>query len=231
MSYPYELFLFDLDDTLLDFKESERLSFFSTLQGLGIKTGIAELFEQYQIENRTLWQLFERAQTTKEHLKVERFRKIFESNQIDIDPFLASTRYLDTLPETVVLIDYAAEICEWLSRIGEIGIVTNGIHTVQTQRIKNSKIAPFISFTCVSEECGFAKPDVRFFEHSVKMAKKFNKASSLVIGDRIEIDIQGAHSFGVDGCWFNPAGVDHPSHLSPKYEIKHLSEIRDILKT
>ena len=223
---PYNLFLFDLDDTLLDFKESERLSFFSSLQSLGITSELEKLYDLYQIENRTLWRLFEQAQTTKEHLKVERFRKIFSSHRIEIDPELASTRYLEALPETVVLIDHAVEICEWLFQRGEIGIVTNGMQAVQMQRIKNSKLAPYISFISVSEECGFAKPDVRFFEYSAKMAKNFPKTSALVIGDRLETDIQGAHNFGLDSCWFNPSGSERLSHLSPKYEITHLSEIQ-----
>lgn len=33
----YQLFLFDLDDTLLDFRASEKLSFFRTLEQLGIR--------------------------------------------------------------------------------------------------------------------------------------------------------------------------------------------------
>ena len=226
----YDLFLFDLDDTLLDFKESERLSFFLALENLGMKTGLDDLFRQYQVENSALWKLFEQNLTTKEHLKVERFRKIFHLNKIDLDPHLASSRYLDTLPETVVLIDHAVEICEWLTKHGEIGIITNGIQTVQHQRIKNSKLAQYINFISVSDECGFAKPDTRFFEYTVKMAKKFAKASTIIVGDRIEADIQGAHNFGIDGVWFNPHALERPEHLIPHYEIKHLSELKTIIK-
>ena len=225
----YDLFLFDLDDTLLDFKASEKLSFFSSLQTLGIQSGLDELFSQYQVVNSALWRMFEHGQTTKEHLKVERFRKVFADNKIDVDATLASTRYLDTLPETVVLVDYAVELCQWLSQQGELGIITNGIHYVQTLRIKNSQIAPYISFVTVSEECGYAKPDVRFFEYSAKMAKKFSKRSTLVVGDRLDADIQGAQNFGVDSCWFNPEGKAHPVELTPTYQVKRLKEIRDLL--
>lgn len=221
----YDLFLFDLDDTLLNFKESEKLSFHLALQSLGVRSDIDHLYSIYQKENALLWKLFEQGHTTKDHLKVERFRKTFGASKIDIDPELASSRYLETLPETVVLIDYAVEICEWLTRHGEIGIITNGINTVQSQRIKNSSIAPFISFVSVSELCGFAKPDVRFFEYSAKMARKFSKASTVIVGDRLEADIQGAHNFGIDGCWFNPHGIDNSLGLKPTYEIRHLSEI------
>ncbi len=133
-----------------------------------------------------MWQLFEEGKTTKDELKVERFRKTFELHGIDIDPKIASYRYLEALPETVVLIDHAVELLEWLSGHGEIGIVTNGIHHTQTQRINNSPLKSFISFVSVSEECGYAKPDVRFFEYSSKLAKRFQKEKSIVIGDRWE---------------------------------------------
>lgn len=230
MAMKYDLFLFDLDDTLLDFKESERLSFFLALQGLGLKTGIEDLFKIYQVENSALWKLFEENKTTKEHLKVERFRKTFATAKLDLDPELASSRYLETLPETVVLIDYAEEICKWLSQRGELGIITNGIQSVQHKRIHNSKIAPYISFVSVSDECGFAKPDVRFFEYSTKKAKKFAKNSTVIVGDRFEADVQGGHNFGIDACWFNPHAFTKPTDLSPTYEIKHLSEIETVFK-
>ncbi|MBY0553563.1 YjjG family noncanonical pyrimidine nucleotidase [bacterium] len=226
----YNLFLFDLDDTLLDFKESEKLSFYSTLKSLNIDTALDPIFESYQRENRALWKLFEEGKTSKDHLKIERFRKTFNLHKIDINPELASARYLDMLPENVVLIDHAVEICEWLKDKGEIGIITNGIHYTQTHRIKNSKIAPFISFVCVSEECGFAKPDVRFFEYSSKMVKNFSKNSAIVIGDRLETDVLGAHNYGLDACWFNPQKLSNTMQIQPKYEISHLSELKGIFK-
>ncbi len=221
----YNLFLFDLDDTLLDFKESERLSFFLALQSLGLKDNLDTVFKDYQVINSALWKEFEAGSISKDLLKIERFRKTFGSHQIEINPETASARYLDALPETVVLIDHSVEICEWLREHGEIGIITNGIEYVQRKRIQNSKLAPFIGFISVSEACGFAKPDVRFFEYTVKMAKSFNKGSTVIIGDRLEADIQGAHNFGISSCWFNPHKMIG-NDIKPTYEISHLSEIK-----
>lgn len=230
MTKDYRLFLFDLDDTLLDFKESEKLSFSLALQSLGLKHNLDSLFTQYQKENRQLWTLFEKGEVAKEFLKVERFQRIFRTHGIDIDPKMASGRYLEALPETVVLMDHAIELCDELSKRGDIGIITNGIHHVQMQRIENSKLTPYIQFICVSEECGFAKPDVRFFEYTAKVAPGFSKENSLVIGDRLETDIQGAHNFGIDSCWFNPEKFDNQTNLQPHYQIQHLSELVPIVR-
>lgn len=224
----FDLFLFDLDDTLLDFKASEQLSFERAMKGLGLQEFSGELFPQYQLENRALWAEFELGKVSKEHLKVERFRRIFSTKGIGADPALASQRYLDALPETVVLVENAESLCRWLAARGEIGIVTNGIEAVQIQRIQNSPLAPFISFVSVSEACGFAKPDIRFFEHSMKMAKSFSRESAIVIGDRLEIDVLGAQNFGVASCWFNPSGLPNSSSIAPDFEIKGLLELKRI---
>lgn len=224
----YELFLFDLDDTLLDFKASEKLSFHLCMESFGIKTNLDQIFSDYQMINRALWKQIEEAKTTQEQLKVERFRKTFENHKIDIDPKIASLRYLDTLPETVVLIDHAIETCEWLSQHGEIGIITNGIEYVQAKRINKSALAKFISFVSVSESCGHAKPDIRFFDYTSKMAKRFAKEKTVIVGDRLEADIQGSKNFGISGCWFNPHKASAPEHLKPDYEIHHLSDLRKL---
>jgi len=226
MEMKYHLFLFDLDDTLLDFRASERLSFVRALRSMGVSHEIEELFKYYQVENAALWKLFEENKTTKEHLKVERFRKVFNHFGIEMNPELASNRYLEALPETVVLMDQAVELCAWLKDFGEIGVITNGIQSVQSQRIQNSGIAPFISFVSVSDECGFPKPDVRFFEFTVKKAKQFDKSSTIIIGDREEADILGAHNFGIDSCWFNPHQKVSSVKVHPTFEIAHLSELR-----
>lgn len=225
----YDLFLFDLDDTLLDFGASQRRSFAGTMERFGLTTQLEALYETYERENHALWAQYERGEVTKEHLKVERFRRLNALHAMGHDAHAMSDAYIETLPATVVLNEHAAELVEWLSGHGEIGIITNGIEAVQHQRITNSAIAPFVSFTCVSDACGFAKPDVRFFEHSSRMAKKFDKAKTLIIGDRLDADILGAQNFGVDSCWYNPRKLPRQAY-APTYEIAHLSHLRELLE-
>jgi 2-haloacid dehalogenase len=226
----YDLFLFDLDDTLLNFQASEKQSFAITLESIGLLTEHEELYSKYKLINEELWKAFEHGETTKDLLKVERFKRLLDPLNLGLDPQQASARYLEALPETVVLVEHAIEICEWLSQYGEIGIITNGIHEVQTKRIQNSRLAPFISFVGVSELCGFAKPDVRFFEYCSQMAKKFSKDRTIIIGDRFDADIVGAHRFGIDSCWYNPFKKESTDPLKPTFEIRHLSELKDLLQ-
>jgi 2-haloacid dehalogenase len=221
----HTLFLFDLDDTLLDFKASEQLSFVRTMQALGLREGLDALFPQYQAINIDLWRRFERGEVSKDFLKVERFRQTFAQNRIDLDPAAASHLYLESLSETVVLIDGAKQVCEALCAIGEVGIITNGVESIQSRRIATSGLGQHIAFVATSEACGYAKPDSRFFDYTTKMARAFAQHETVIVGDRLDADILGANRFGIDSCWFNPGGHANVSEAVPTCEVRHLDHI------
>jgi 2-haloacid dehalogenase len=226
----HTLFLFDLDDTLLDFKASERLSFVRTMQALGLHEGIDGLFPQYQAINVALWKEFEAGSVSKDFLKVERFRRTFAQNALDLDPDAASHLYLESLSDTVVLIDGAKQVCEALCAIGEVGIITNGVEHIQQRRIASSGLRDHISFVSTSEACGYAKPDSRFFDYAAKMARSFARHETVIVGDRLDADILGANRFGIDSCWFNPGQLANTSEAVPTCEVGCLHEIVPSLK-
>jgi len=226
----HTLFLFDLDDTLLDFKASEQLSFVRTLEALGLREGIDILFPQYQAINIALWREFELGTVSKDFLKVERFRRTFAQNGLDLDPSAASHLYLESLSETVVLIDGAKQVCEALADIGEVGIITNGVEHIQTRRIASSGLQEHISFVSTSEACGYAKPDSRFFDYAAKMARAFAHHETVIVGDRLDADILGANRFGIDSCWFNPGRLANASEAVPTCEVDSLHQIVPALR-
>jgi 2-haloacid dehalogenase len=226
----HTLFLFDLDDTLLDFKASERLSFVRTMQALGLDDGIDTLFPRYQAINIALWREFETGAVSKDFLKVERFRRTFAQNALDLDPAAASHIYLESLSDTVVLIDGAKQVCAALSAIGEVGIITNGVEHIQTRRIASSGLKDHISFVSTSEACGHAKPDSRFFDYATKMARAFAHMDTVIIGDRLDADILGANRYGIDSCWFNPGKLENSSDAVPTCEVDSLHDIIPALK-
>jgi 2-haloacid dehalogenase len=221
----HKLFLFDLDDTLLDFKASEKLSFSRTMEALGLSGDLARLFARYQSINLDLWRRFETGAISKDFLKVERFRKTFAEHGLALDPGQASELYMESLAETVVLVDGANELCETLAAIGEVGVITNGIEHIQTRRIASSGLHAHISFVATSEACGHAKPDARFFDYSTKLARAVAKHETIIIGDRLDADILGANRYGIESCWFNPGRLGNESDAVPTYEVASLHEI------
>jgi len=224
----YRHFLLDLDDTLLDFRASERLSFERMLASFGAGAPSPAMFADYQRENLRLWADFERGLVDKDVVKVERFRRTFALHGLAIDPVEAGRRYLDCLPETVVLIDGAIALCEALSAIGEVGIITNGIEHVQTKRIEKAGLGGWLRFVATSEACGVGKPDERFFQYAVEKFSRVSKPHTIVVGDRLDADVLGAHRFGIDSCWFNPARLAHAGNATATFEA---ATLHDVLRT
>ena len=226
----HRLFLFDLDDTLLDFKASEQLSFERTLRELGLAILPDGLFGCYQAFNLALWKAFELGTVSKDFLKVERFRQTFVAGGLDLDPEAASRLYLDALADNVVLVEGAQQLCETLAGIGEVGIITNGVEHIQHRRIAASRLHAHISFVATSEACGHAKPDGRFFEYTVNMARAFSPAETVIVGDRLDADILGANRFGIESCWFNPGRLANGTQAVPTCEVAHLDEVVPALR-
>jgi 2-haloacid dehalogenase len=219
------LFLFDLDDTLLDFKASEQASFALAMGSLGLTALPEGMFEDYRAINQALWRAFERGEVDKEFLKTERFRQTFLRHGIGLDPQRAGMRYLESLPETVVLNEGARQVCETLAGIGEIGIITNGVQSIQARRVQRAGLSAHVSFVATSEACGHAKPDARFFDFTVGMARAFDKATTVIVGDRLDADILGGNRFGIESCWFNPSGASNDSVAVPTYEVARLDQV------
>lgn len=226
----HRLFLFDLDDTLLDFKASEQLSFDNTMRELGLRDVPPTLFASYQAINLALWKAFELGTVSKDFLKVERFRQTFAANALDLDPEAASRLYLDSLAYNVVLVDGALQLCETLAGIGEVGVITNGVEQIQHRRIAAAKLHAHLSFVATSEACGHAKPDSRFFDYTVKMARTFSHAETVIVGDRLDADILGANRFGIESCWFNPGGLANETQARPTVAVATLHEVIPALR-
>jgi 2-haloacid dehalogenase len=226
----HTLFLFDLDDTLLDFKASEQLSFDRTMRALGLAALPDGLFARYQAINIALWKSFEKGGVSKDVLKVERFRQTFAASGLELDPEAASRLYLESLSDTVVLIDGARELCETLASIGEVGIITNGVEQIQHRRIVSAGLRDHVSFVATSEACGHAKPDSRFFDYTVRIARAFAHAETVIVGDRLDADILGANRFGIESCWFNPGGLANDSEALPTFEVARLHDVVPALR-
>jgi putative hydrolase of the HAD superfamily len=104
-------------------------------------------------------------------------------------------------------------------------IITNGFHFVQDKKLRNSKIDHFFKTVTNSELAGAKKPSPIIFEHALTIANA-KKETSLMIGDSLEADIEGALNYGMDAIYFN--GI--PSQFQkPIYQITHLLDLKNIL--
>ena len=226
----YQLLFFDADDTLLDFKKSENVSFQIVLEKNGIQGDIHSLHLSYKKINDLLWAQNAEGLISKDFLKVERFRQFLEINHLDGNPEKLCDDYLTALPQNVFLVDDAFQLLNTLTGKYPLVIVTNGIGVTQKERLKNSGLDTLIDLMVISEECGFNKPDKRIFDHTFKLMKTSPQESrTLMIGDKLETDIMGATNSKIDSCWFNPDKIVNTTAIKPTYQISNLLELLKIL--
>ena len=74
-----------------------------------------------------------------------------------------------------------------------------------------------------------SKPAGEFFTEVFARMGHPTRDQVLVVGDGLSSDIAGGAAFGVDTCWFNPAGAVNDSPVTPTYEISSLPELLDIV--
>ncbi|WP_407928520.1 HAD-IA family hydrolase [Clostridium guangxiense] len=108
-------------------------------------------------------------------------------------------------------------------------IVTNGLSHIQKLRIVNSKIEPYITDILISEDAGCTKPGKKFFDYSIKRAGISNLSEIIIVGDSLITDVFGGNEYGIDTCWFNSKGKINKLKIQPKFEIRELNELLNII--
>ena len=236
----YKLVLIDLDDTLFDYPKTEKAAFRNTFEELGFfvesELGNAkkeEIYEKikdrYKDVNLQLWKDLEKGAVDKDRLKIVRFEKIIEEFDLKYNPYEMSELYLKKLGEGIFPFEATEKLCEYLHSKYKVGIVTNGIKEVQHSRIENSTIAKYIDKIIISDEVGVNKPDKRIFEYAMNYFEIMDKSEVIMIGDSLGADIKGGQNPGIDTCWVNLRNNVNDTGIVPKYEVRKLEELFEIL--
>src|SRR5438128_971890 len=81
----------------------------------------------------------------------------------------------------------------------------------------------------VSDAVGWRKPRPDIFRRALD-ATGADPAHTLFVGDRADIDVEGAHRVGMDAAWINPDREPLPEGVTPpEYEIRDLADLAPIL--
>lgn len=224
----YEIILFDVDDTLLDFGISEKKALHEVFLEFGLPTGVKDYAGCYQEISEVLWRDLEQGLIDLSNLGVERFKRLFLKHGLDIDADVFSRAYLGHLGKEIHLMPGAIEVCEKLGGC-RLAIITNGFTTVQTARIGGSPLCNTFETLIVSQEAGFQKPDRGIFDYAFSKLKITDKSKALIVGDSLTSDIQGGLNYGMDTCWYNPQQKGNNLGIKPTYEIRKLTDLLEIV--
>lgn len=224
----YELILIDADGTIFDYDRAESEAFTQTMTAFGFEKSCSTLLPLYREINAFIWKEFEQGLLTIADIRRIRFERLAKKARIEYPTIEVSSQYLEHLSSMAFLYEDAEVLLQWLSERFTVVLITNGIASVQHQRIAKSGLAHLFNHVVISEEVGAAKPDPAIFESAFKTAHFTAKDTAIIIGDSLSSDILGGINFGIDTCWFNPARLENDGEIIPTYEISNLLEIKSL---
>ena len=225
----YEIIMFDADETLFDFKKSERAALKNTMLEFDIEYDENYHLKVYKEINTTIWKELENGLITQKKLKIERFKRFSDTLNAGFDEALFAKSYMKHLSLASFLYDASIDLIVSLYKDYRLTIITNGLKDVQDNRIRKSIIAKYFEDIVISEEVNVSKPNPKIFEYALNNINHTDKSKVLIVGDSLTSDIQGGINYGVDTCWFNPSKTINKTVIKPTYEIYNMMELRDIL--
>ncbi|MTV82060.1 YjjG family noncanonical pyrimidine nucleotidase [Secundilactobacillus folii] len=225
----YQNLLFDIDDTLLNFQAAEKQALGGLFKELDQPLTPAT-YAYYHKLNISLWQQFERREIDKPTLLVQRFTTLFTHlGEPNIDGKRMEERYRFYLSQGHEPMPHAPEVLTDLSRNHDLYVVTNGVAKTQQKRLTEAHFNHFFKRVFISELVGAQKPERAFFQRVTAHIQAYQPEQTLVIGDSLSSDIQGAESFGLDSVWFNPDHQPNKTNVKPTFEIDQLTDLEKIV--
>jgi putative hydrolase of the HAD superfamily len=219
---------FDLDHTLWDFDKNSALTFERIFKLHGVNVPLQQFLEVYEPINLQYWKLYREEKISKPDLRYRRLRDAFDlisyypEDQVIHE---LSHLYIEHLTSINHLFEGTVDLLHYLKQTYQLHIITNGFEEAQSRKLKNSKIELFFSTVTNSEMVGVKKPHPRIFNFALEAAGA-RAEESLMVGDSIEADMEGAKNVGMQTVLFDY------KNTSKKYQntkINNLAELKTIL--
>ncbi len=204
-----DIFLLDLDETLVDFSRAEERNFYESLAFAGVKAD-GRMYGRFHEINDALWKSLERGEIGREALKVRRFEKLFRAYGIEADAEKVSAFYYRNFQNFCFPFRGSENFLKKLSTRGRVYIVTNGGTEIQHAHVKIAGFERFLSGMFISEEIGFDKPMSEFATHVEEHIPDYERARAVWIGDSLTSDMVCAKSVGIDFILYLPHTMSVP---------------------
>ena len=226
----FDILLWDVDGTLLDFIAAEKAAVQTLFREFGQGECTDEMVERYSRINKEYWERLERGELSKPEILVRRFADFFASEGLDASKAPEfNEQYQVRLGDTVVFCDDSYELLSSLRGRVKQYAVSNGTVVAQTRKLRRSGFDRLLDGVFLSEELGYEKPATEFFDRVFAAIGEPDRERVLIVGDSLTSDITGGNRAGIRTCWYNPKGEPNLTAAHADYEIRDLHGILDII--
>ena len=228
----YKHLFFDLDHTLWDFDANAKASLADlySILNLDEKTKIAfdDFYPKYLFHNEVLWDRYHKGLISSEDLKWKRMWRTMLDFKIADEPLARemSGQFLEILPTKKILFPHTIEILDYLKeKKYSLHLITNGFEKTQWSKLNNSGLGKYFTHVITSEASNSLKPKKEIFDFAIASAKA-KLPESIMIGDNLDADIQGAMNAGMDTVFVNH--INAVPEIKPTFTVTHLQQLESI---
>ena len=229
----YKHLFFDLDHTLWDFDTNAKDTLMEMYSLFDMDKKITapfdDFYRKYLYHNEILWDRYHNGLISAEELKWKRMWRTLLDFKIGDEQLSKnlSEKFLEILPTKKILFPHTIEILKYLKAKGySLHLITNGFEKTQWSKINNSGLTKYFTHMITSEASNSLKPKKEIFDYAMGKAGASLK-ESIMIGDNLDADIQGAINAGMDSVFVNH--INAISHIKSTYTVYHLKELELIL--
>jgi putative hydrolase of the HAD superfamily len=228
----YKHLFFDLDHTLWDFEANSRQTLDELYHSMQLASkgvdDFALFHKNYLVHNDKLWDRYRKGFIKVDELRWKRMWLTLLDFKIADEPLAKEmgTFFLDLLPTRTILFPHTTETLDYLANKNyRLHLITNGFEKTQHSKLKNSGLDKYFVEVITSEGSNSLKPHKEIFEYALQKANAV-PAESIMIGDSLEVDIQGAMNAGIDQVFVNH--INETPAITPTYTVYTLKELEKI---
>ena len=220
------LILFDIDDTLLDHTAAANAGARALHENVGSSLSIEEFLSRWHHALDRHFDRYLAGELTFQEQRRARAREVVDPTLTDAEADRTFDTYQVAYEAGWTLFSDVGGCLDLLSSSHSIGVISNGDSRQQRSKLTKTGIADRFACVLISEECGFAKPSREIFLRACEIAGE-PPANAVYVGDRYEVDAEGARAAGLAGVWLDRRARATAKHVPPV--IRGLDELAHLL--
>lgn len=159
----YQVILFDLDDTLIDFSYSERMGLISIYNQFYTSVEYAVFEHLYKEINTRLWHQVGNSLSSSE-VRLLRFAHLNQKISCPTPIEEIASEYEKSLRTCILVASCKSSYRVFTSKRSFLGIITNGFKETQAQKHQQLELSNWFDCYIISSEIGVAKPDIKILK-------------------------------------------------------------------
>lgn len=208
--------LFDLDDTLLDHTGAARDAVDQWCRELGLPEGQHARFAAIE---RTWFSAYERGEVTHQGQRAARCREFLGREMSDAEALATYDGYLSAYREQWRAFADALPTLTWALESGfQVGVLTNGEREMQQAKLEATGLALADVLLIPTVDLGCPKPQREAYLAACDQLGAA-PADTLMVGDSLANDVQGARTAGLHALHLDRAGNGDLRSLSALKEV------------